>query len=96
MFLAGVGIEVIAFIRQQVDPSVAVGRSQYLKNTFSVSTKHCAAENCKIIFSLLSDELIDKTGISITQYLLALQLKYNIYSCKYSSQLVAGFSILLL
>lgn len=96
MFLAGVGIEVIAFIHQHVDLSVAVRRSQYLKNTFSMSTKCCAAENGTIIFSLLSDELIDKAGISITRHLLALQLKYNVYSCKYSSQLVAGFSILLL
>lgn len=45
---------------------------------------------------LLSDEQIDKGGISITWYLPSLQLKYNIYSCKYSSQLVAGFCILLL
>lgn len=73
-----------------MEVSISKIHSQCLQNSVLLKTTKLYS------LFLLSDELIDKGGISITWYLPSLQLKYNIYSCKYSSQLVAGFSILLL
>lgn len=94
--LAGVW-EVIVFIHQQVDLSVAVRRRR-ISETHSQCLQNATLRKNAKLYSLFlcSDKLIDKAGISITQYLLALQWKYYIYSCKYTSQLVAGFIVLLL
>lgn len=44
--LTALWVELTAFIHQQADLSVAVRRSPYLRNTFSVSAKRCTVEDC--------------------------------------------------